>query len=503
MTPPRRAGEAAALAAVLAMAVGARALAFGGVEAAYLGDDIRYVQVAQNLAHGFPPSGPAEWFGGRVAFLFPVAWLFRVFGADDVTAVMWPFLGSLVAVVAAFLAGRRLAGPAVGLAASAIVAATPLEISMATRLRPDAVMPGLIALAVWAALGTRTGRSAMVWAGAAGALLGVAWSAREMAVVMAPVVIAAGWPAGRRGLAWGAVGATAAVTAAVTACAAVGADPLLPITGTAGASSTRNPSAAWSWGATYAHRFLEGAFQPHNALFLAAPVLIAAVVVVVVGADRTARFPLLWSLWAAAYLEFGTLANLEKPTRFLLLATIPAAVTVALAARRLHERAWMVVAALMVVASVTSLHAIPAAEGRGTDVWLLDRVAGRLRDLPPGPVVAESYTWQAKLSAFLDRGRQTVAVAQDPAFLTPAQRVARRRITPLPDVARGRGGYVVVAPVSARSGWPANWNDYRRDFHQRIPWDQLHLVATVGAARIYRWPDGAAAGPRRAISSPR
>ena len=42
-------------------------------------------KVARTLANGFPPEGPAEWFGTRIVFLWPVAGLFRWFGADDVT----------------------------------------------------------------------------------------------------------------------------------------------------------------------------------------------------------------------------------------------------------------------------------------------------------------------------------------------------------------------------------------------------------------------------------
>jgi len=157
VTHRARGREALALAAILVAAAVLRFWAFGGVQFAHLGDDGRYVAVAQNLANGFAPSGDAEWFAGRVAFLWPVAGLFRVFGAGDVTAVAWPLAGSLLAVAAAWLVGRRGAGTRVGLIAAAIVAATPMEALMATRLRPDALMCGFIALAVWAALGARGG----------------------------------------------------------------------------------------------------------------------------------------------------------------------------------------------------------------------------------------------------------------------------------------------------------------------------------------------------------
>lgn len=485
----RRAGavEAAGLAAILAGALALRLWAFGGVQFAHLGDDGRYVAVAQNQANGFAPEGPTEWFGGRIAFLWPVAALFARFGAGDLTAVTWPLAGSLLAVLAAHLLGRRLAGPRVGLLAAAIVAVTPLEALMATRLRPDALMPAFIALAVWAALGARRTRGAG-WAAAAGLLLAAAWSTREMALVMLPVVVAAGWGAGRRALAWGAAGLAAGPVLAVAAMAAAGGDPLAPITGTAGASRTRDPLEAWDWGASYAARLLEGAGAPRSMLFLLLPVVGAALAVVVLRRDRRAALPVAWLTWAALYLEIGTLPNLAKSSRFLLLAAIPAALVVALAAERYGPAMGGAVAGATLLAAILALAPLPAREARGTDVVLLDRVVDRLRGLPPGPVLAESHTWMVKLEAYLARDRLRVPAADDPEFLTAAERARRDGLSPLPDPAAYRGGYVVDAPVAVRAGWPSNWSVFRRAMRARVPWDRLQPVARVGTATILRWP---------------
>lgn len=486
MTLRGRAAEAAALAAVVAGAAALRVWAFGGVQFAHLGDDGRYVAVARNLANGFAPDGPAEWFGTRIVFLWPVAGLFRLFGADDVTAVAWPLACSLLAVVAAYLVGRRLAGPGVALGAAAVVAATPLEALMATRLRPDAVMPAFIALAVWAALGARRGSAR--WAFAAGLLLAMAWSAREMALVMAPVVVLAGWGGGRRALAAGAAGLAAGPALAVAAMAAAGGDPAAPLTGTAGASRTRDPLDAWSWADAYAHRLLEGAVAPRSMLFLALPVVAAAVLVVAARRDRRAVLPAAWLAWGALYLELGTLPNLAKAPRFLLLASIPAALVVALAADRLFRGAGAVPAVAALGAAVLALAPLPAREARATDVVLLDRVVHRLRELPRAPVLAESHTWMVKTQAYLARRRLGVPDAEDPAFLTPAERARRRRVEPLPNIAAHRGGYVIDAPVAVRPGWPSNWGRFRRDMRARVPWDRLVVVDRVGAATILRWP---------------
>lgn len=486
MTRRGRAAEAAALLTVLAGAAALRVWAFGGVQFAHLGDDGRYVQVAQNLANGFAPDGPAEWFGTRIVFLWPVAGLFRWFGADDVTAVAWPLACSLLAVLAAHLVGRRLAGPRVGLVAAAVVAVTPLEALMATRLRPDAVMPAFIALSVWAALGTRRGSAR--WAFAAGLLLAMAWSAREMALVMAPVVVMAGWGAGRRALTWGATGLLTGPLLAAAAMAAAGGDPSAVVTGTAGASRTRDPVEAWSWGETYARRLLEGALAPRGMLFLLVPTLLAAVAILAVRRDRRAVLPAAWAGWAALYLEFGTLPNLAKSSRFLLLASIPAAVLVALAVDRFPGWLAAVPAGAVLLAAVLALAPLPAREGRATDVVLLDRVVHRLRELPRAPVLSESHTWMSKTQAYLARRRLGVPDADDPAFLTPAERARRDVVDPLPNIAAYRGAYVIDAPVVVRAGWPSNWSRFRRDFRSRVPWDRLEVVERVGAATILRWP---------------
>jgi 4-amino-4-deoxy-L-arabinose transferase-like glycosyltransferase len=489
MRPGARTAEAAALVAVVVAAAALRIWAFGGVQFAHLGDDGRYVAVAQNLANGHAPSGEAEWFGSRIVFLWPVAGLFRLFGAGEVTAVAWPLAGSMLAVVAAYLLGRRLAGPRVALIAAAVVAVTPLEALMATRLRPDAPMAAFIALAVWAALGARRSRSA-AWAAAAGLLLAVAWSTREMALVMAPVVLAAGWGAGRRALAWGAAGLVTVPVLSVAAMGLAGGDPLAPLTGTAGASRTRDPLEAWSWASSYSAGLLDGALRPRSMLFLLLPVVAAALVVLLVRRDRRAVLPAAWLGWAALYLELGTLPNLAKAPRFLLLASIPAALLVALAVERLGTPAAAAVAGATLAAAVLALAPLPAREHRDTDVVLLERVVQRMRDLPPGPVLAESHTWMVKLEAYLARDRLAVPRADDPEFLTAAERAGRDELRPLPDPADYRGGYVVEAPVAPRRGWPSNWGAFRTEARARVPWSRLEPVARVGEATILRWPAG-------------
>jgi 4-amino-4-deoxy-L-arabinose transferase-like glycosyltransferase len=492
---PRAAGRSAALAwpaALAGLLLGALALrlwAFGGVSFALNADDGRYVAVAQNLAHGHAPSGAAEWFGGRVLLLFPVAGLFRLLGASDYTAVAWPIAGSLLGVGGAYLLGRDLASRRVGLIAAGLVAVAPLEVLMATRLRPDALMPALVALAVWAAV--RAGRAARPagWAAAAGALLGCAWSVRESALVLAPVLVLAAWGAGRRALLPALAGLVAVALAAMGAMVAVGGRALAPLTGAAGAGEWHDPLSRWSWAGSYLALALRDTLRPHTLLFLALPALAAAVAALAVRRERRALLPCVWLAWTALYLEVGTLPDLAKPERFLTLCTIPAALVVALALGGVRVGA-LAVAGLAAV-SVLALAPLPAREHRATDVVLLNRVVSAMRDLPRRPILAESYVWWAKLGAYLPTGRLSVERAEDPAFLSPSARRARRRLRPLPDPLAYRGGYVVRAPVDPRAGWPTNWSAFRTRFRREVPWSRLVPVVRVGPATVYRWPASA------------
>lgn len=131
---------------------------------------------------------------------------------------------------------------------------------------------------------------------------------------------------------------------------------------------------------------------------------------------------------------------------------------------------------------------MPGRAHRNDDVLLVSRVADRLRDLPPGPVATESYTWWAKLTAYTARARLPVPRVEDPAFLDAAARRQRRRLEPLPEPGAAAGGYVIVGPVHPASGWPSNWGEYRRRLRAAVPWSRLVPVARVGAAVVYRWP---------------
>lgn len=476
----------ASLAVIIGLGAAVRAWAMGGLEFGLGSDDAGYVAVAQNLAGGALPDGEAQWFGARAAFLWPVALVFRVFGADDYTAVAWPFACSLLSIAAAFLVARQLVGRRPALVAAGLVAFAPVEVLWATRLRPDAVMPAFVALAVWAALRARRSGRPQAWLLAAGALTGLAWSARETALVMIPVVAVAAWPvlrgAWRR--TWAYVAGLAAVPAALVVVFAVDGRPLWPLTTTAGAGSFRSPAAGWDATTAYLAQMVTAVGDPRSPLFLMLPLVLVAASVAMVRRNRHALLPAAWLAWAFAYLELGTLVSVDKPLRFLTLLTVPAALLVAIA---LDGRLSPVLVPLLAVVTVLVVAPRTGNPAREANVGQVAAVARAMRDLPRAPVLADDYVWWAKLNAFLPTGPLPVRRSVDPAYLSPGQRAAARRLEPLPDISAYRGGYVVTGPVNRTSGWPANWDRFRDRLMRQVRAGDLTPVTRVGDATVWRW----------------
>lgn len=494
----RRIGRAArdirlltALAVAGLMAIGAaiRWWALGGLEFALGSDDARYVAAAKNLANGFLPEGEAEWFGARAAFLWPVALVFRIAGADDYRAIAWPLACSVLCILATFLVARELVGRRPALVAAGIVAVAPVEVLWATRLRPDAVMPLFIALAAWAALRANRGtseRSAWLWLGGAGLAIGAAWSARETALVMIPVIALAAWPALRRSWrrAWAFVAGMAIIPLSLVIVFAFDGRPFWPLTATADAGSFRSPADGWGATTAYVAQLVEGVLDPRSPLFLALPLLLIAAGVAIARRTRAVVLPAAWLAWGFLYLEVGTLLSVDKPVRFLTLLTVPAALLIAIA---LDGRLSPLLVPAVAVATVLAVQPRIDAGNRGANVVLASSVAATLRDLPPGPVLTADYTWWAKLNAYLARERLPIRRDIDPAFLDDAARARARTLDRLPDPADYRGGYVVTGPVRRTAGWPTNWDVAEATIRKAIADADLQRVARVGRATIWRW----------------
>lgn len=486
----------ALLAAIMAVGAALRWWAFAGISGAYLADDTRYAMVAQNLANGHPPAGVGEWFGARAVFLWPVALAFRLWGAGDLTAVAWPLLCSTATIGAAYLVAAELSNRRVALLAAALLAAAPLEVLQASRLRPDAVMPLFIALAVWCGLRSRFSAVPLRWALAAGVMMGAAWSAREMALVMVPIVIAAGGRPRWRTLVAGAAGVVAVVAVVAAGLWRMGGDPAMPLTGTAGASHVRAPWQAYRWDGSYLRWALDHALSATHPAFLALPVIAAAAVVLVRVREPRGHLAFWWAAWGLVYLEFVALTNLTPSPRFLTLVSVPLAVAVALAATYLPRGAPWVVPAVALVAAAAA--AAPVAERTHRDLrvkqtravveWLREHGVTEAAWSP-------DYVVFTKLAIFRTQTRLEVPRAVDPGLLNDAERSARR-VQPLPPPSSFRGGVVVELRPPNDDGAPSNWSRERREARRVIPRAGLVELARMDDVVIARWPADVASPPR-------
>jgi hypothetical protein len=142
------------LAGIVLFALALRiALFFGfGVTA----DDFIYARMSNELARrGWEAVDPGAGVNYRLGLSVPVALLFRAFGVNDVTYVVYPLACSILSIVLVFLLGRRLIGNAVGLTAALLLATCPFDAVFASTMTIDIITSCLTAAAVLAFLAAR------------------------------------------------------------------------------------------------------------------------------------------------------------------------------------------------------------------------------------------------------------------------------------------------------------------------------------------------------------
>jgi hypothetical protein len=124
----------------------------------------------------------------RLGLSVPLALLFRTFGVNDLTYVIYPLLMSLVSIVVVFLLGRRLFGRTTGLTAALLVATCPFDAVFASSMIIDGITSSLTAITILAFLAARETSAARC---VAYALLGaattlVAYMVKEPALYVLP-----------------------------------------------------------------------------------------------------------------------------------------------------------------------------------------------------------------------------------------------------------------------------------------------------------------------------
>jgi len=117
----------------------------------------------------------------RLAFIFPVAMLFRFLPPTELVAVIFPMAASFGTIVMVFLIGKKLYGVHAGIFAAFALATFPSDVIYGTMLLPDIIVPFYLGLTVWTFLNGIDGVSKRphAWFAASGVSMFLAFIARE------------------------------------------------------------------------------------------------------------------------------------------------------------------------------------------------------------------------------------------------------------------------------------------------------------------------------------
>jgi len=179
-----RIADAIVLCMILLLALGVRALFYTGPIGS---DDHDYYLAAYEIYEGtYHPSD--NYWKTRYGMLLPIAASFRLFGANEYAAALWPMLCSLGAVMLCYLLGRDvLDSRSTGLLAALLLALYPLDIHYSGLILPDIPLSFLMAASVYAFLRACRSEKYAAWLFfLSGILLAIAYSCRSMAIILLP-----------------------------------------------------------------------------------------------------------------------------------------------------------------------------------------------------------------------------------------------------------------------------------------------------------------------------
>ena len=179
---------------ILLAAAAVRVYGFSG----YVGlDDAEYARLAGALASGRDVTsaygGPAV-FPLRLGAYVPTAALFKLFGINEWTMVLYPLIVSLASIVVIYVCGGVFFGWQAGLLAAALLSAFYWDINASTKLLPDlpAAFFALVGIVLLVCLERRPSlRTPSLVAGGvlAGLAFGLSWLSKETVAYLAPFTL--------------------------------------------------------------------------------------------------------------------------------------------------------------------------------------------------------------------------------------------------------------------------------------------------------------------------
>ncbi|MHB8829688.1 MAG: glycosyltransferase family 39 protein, partial [Syntrophales bacterium] len=112
-------------------------------------DAYAYAQYAHDIASGNYDLKSIGWFYGfRYFVLLPTVLCFKIFGVNDQSASIFPYIFSLLNIVVVFYIGKKIFNRGIGIIASGLLIIYPLDVSTANCVSPDSFIPLLSSLAI-------------------------------------------------------------------------------------------------------------------------------------------------------------------------------------------------------------------------------------------------------------------------------------------------------------------------------------------------------------------
>lgn len=171
------------LAAILVFAVILRLIFFSGVGGS---DDVLYTSYANQLSKdNF--NFPATHHGTRLGILYPVGFLYALFGVTEFSSNILIFVTSIAGILLAFYFGKEFFSEEVGLIAAFLLSFFPLDVVFATKLLPDMPSAFFMSMGVFFFLLAEKNSSALkskINYTLSGLSIGVAYMIRESAILI-------------------------------------------------------------------------------------------------------------------------------------------------------------------------------------------------------------------------------------------------------------------------------------------------------------------------------
>jgi len=159
-------------------------------------DAFAYALSAHDIMTGqYDVNSITTFYGFRYILLLPTALSYMLFGVNDISSSLFPFLCSLLNIAALFLIGEKIFNWKVALIGSVLLIFYPLDIISASLLGPDSCIPLFSSLAVLCYLTAeekrtpdRSAKRALLYI-AAGLFIALAISARLTSIFLYGVLI--------------------------------------------------------------------------------------------------------------------------------------------------------------------------------------------------------------------------------------------------------------------------------------------------------------------------